>query len=287
MPERPRRVHQYASVALRELSPVVPLLDVRDGQHDPVRVKDSKDRDAHSTLYINPSSHTVPDAPTLRTLRTLRLSRPSMACTASPASLRSSIYAWVEPQNTEAYLTPKEPSPLGFGHPLGKLWERAVGPEMADYLGAMGVKCSSLDPSTSATLTIWLGALLSTLTAGVGVKIAVHCTGILSTNSINDVHVELRELKVFRPSPLPASLSLSPLLSVSPSEAERMTSSPRRRRRRRKPKSWSPSRISPSDQHLMEYVSEKTEFKRDSSQLEVTQCRTEYSKQAFITVLSR
>ncbi len=59
---------------------------------------------------------------------------------------RSSSYTWVEPRGAEAYLTPKELTPLGFGHPLENLWEHKVGPEMVSYLDNIGVKCSSLDP---------------------------------------------------------------------------------------------------------------------------------------------
>ena len=129
---------------------------------------------------------------------------------------RSSTYAWVEPRGPEAYLTPKELRPLGFIHPLGKLWERTIGPEMVAYLDAMEVKCSSLDPvrigfigDSSPPAIIWIGVLPGTLTAEAGVKVAVHCKGILAANGIDDVHVELRESEVFRTAklykPLPTS----------------------------------------------------------------------------------
>ncbi|KAF8334478.1 hypothetical protein F5887DRAFT_1273561, partial [Amanita rubescens] len=118
---------------------------------------------------------------------------------------RSSSYVWVEPQGLEAYLTPKELSPLGFGHPLKNVWEDKVGPEMISYLDDMGVKWSSLDPlrigyagDPSPPPILWIGVLPGTLTHEVGVNVAIHCKNILSANGIDDVHVELRESEVFR-----------------------------------------------------------------------------------------
>jgi hypothetical protein len=118
---------------------------------------------------------------------------------------RSSTYAWVEPRGAEAYLTPKELTPLGFGHPLEDHWEHKVGPEVVSYLDDEGVKCSSLDPlrigdagDRSPPAILWIGVLPGTLTAEAGVKVAAQCKNILSANGIDDVHVELRESEVSR-----------------------------------------------------------------------------------------
>jgi hypothetical protein len=76
---------------------------------------------------------------------------------------------------------------------------------MVSYLDSMGVKCSSLDPSRigctddpSPPTIIWVGVFPDALPAKDGVNVAIRCKDILSTNGIDDVHVELRELKVFR-----------------------------------------------------------------------------------------
>ncbi|KAH8994558.1 hypothetical protein EDB92DRAFT_1943867 [Lactarius akahatsu] len=58
---------------------------------------------------------------------------------------RSSIDIWIEPRDAEAYLTPKELSPLDSDRPpLRDIWEPTVGPDTANYLDAKSVKC--LDP---------------------------------------------------------------------------------------------------------------------------------------------
>ncbi|KAK7045947.1 hypothetical protein VNI00_006942 [Paramarasmius palmivorus] len=117
---------------------------------------------------------------------------------------RSDTNAWLEPKGAEAYLLPKECSPLGL-HPLQKIWEGMVGPAMDEYLVSKGVEYTSLDPvrmgyagDSSPSAIVWIGVLLRSLSAEVGVEVATHCKGILSAHGIDDVHVEIRESEVFR-----------------------------------------------------------------------------------------
>ncbi|KAF8638736.1 hypothetical protein AX16_010459 [Volvariella volvacea WC 439] len=104
----------------------------------------------------------------------------------------------------EAYLVPKEASPLGF-HPLQEIWETTVGPAMVAYLDTKGVKWTSLDPirmgyagDSSPPAIVWMGVLPGSLTAEIGLEVATYCKGILSAHDIDDVHVEIRESEVFR-----------------------------------------------------------------------------------------
>ena len=118
---------------------------------------------------------------------------------------RSSADVWVEPTGAEAYLIPKEISPVGL-HPLNDVWETMVGPAMDRYLQDMGVKCSSLDPirmgqvgkPSRPPVIIWVGVLPGTLSADDGVQVATRCKAILTDSSIDDVHVEIRESEVTR-----------------------------------------------------------------------------------------
>ncbi|THU83806.1 hypothetical protein K435DRAFT_420482 [Dendrothele bispora CBS 962.96] len=131
---------------------------------------------------------------------------------------RSSSDVWREPRGAEAYLRPKELSPLGFDHPLRYIWEDKIGPTMVSYLDNNGVKCSSLDPvcigyagDSAPPAIVWIGVLPGTLTSEIGVNIAIDCQGILASHGINDVHVELRESEVFRSAklykPVPSSFA--------------------------------------------------------------------------------
>ncbi|KAG8812887.1 hypothetical protein FRC17_001769 [Serendipita sp. 399] len=117
---------------------------------------------------------------------------------------RSSTDVWVEPRGFEAYLIPKESSPLGF-HPLQEIWETKVGPAMVEYLDTNRVECTSLDPirmgyagDSSPPAIIWMGVLRGSLTAEIGVQVAIHCKGILSAHGIDDIHLEIRESEVIR-----------------------------------------------------------------------------------------
>ncbi|KAL4077475.1 hypothetical protein J3A83DRAFT_4388852 [Scleroderma citrinum] len=111
---------------------------------------------------------------------------------------RSSTYIWLEPTGLEAYPGEKELTPLGYDHPLQAIWEPIVGP-------AMGVQWTSLDPvrigsagDLSPPVIVWIGVRPGSLSAEVGVEVAMHCKGLLSAHSIDDIHVEIRESEVFR-----------------------------------------------------------------------------------------
>ena len=162
--------------------------------------------DSDSRTHISLATHNAPDEPTAP--------RPPSAVEAKcyyyglPSNprliARSSFDSWVKPRGPEAYLIPKELAPLGFGHPLGRVWESTVGPEIIRYLHSVDVKFSSLDVlrigyagDTSPPPIVWIGVLPGTLTAEIGVDVAVQCKNILSANGIDDVHIELRESEVF------------------------------------------------------------------------------------------
>jgi hypothetical protein len=117
---------------------------------------------------------------------------------------RSSFDVWLEPTGPEAYLLPKESSPIGL-HPLRDIWEATVGPAIVDYLGSKEVEWTSLDPVrmgfsgvSSPPVIVWMGVVPGSLSAEEGIEVAVYCKGILSAHNINDVHVEIRESEVFR-----------------------------------------------------------------------------------------
>lgn len=117
---------------------------------------------------------------------------------------RSSLDVWLEPTGPEAYLLPKESSPIGL-HPLRDIWEATVGPAIVDYLGSKEVEWTSLDPVrmgfsgvSSPPVIVWMGVVPGSLSAEEGIEVAVYCKGILSAHNINDVHVEIRESEVFR-----------------------------------------------------------------------------------------
>ncbi|KAI0304089.1 hypothetical protein BC826DRAFT_903028 [Russula brevipes] len=117
---------------------------------------------------------------------------------------RSSTDAWIVPRGPYEVLLPKEAGPLGF-HPLQDIWEATVGPAMVGYLNTNGVKWTSLDPvrmghtgDPCPPAIVWVGVLPGSLTAEIGVKVAIDCKGILDANGIHDVHIEIRESEIFR-----------------------------------------------------------------------------------------
>jgi len=118
-----------------------------------------------------------------------------------PLVARSSFNVWVKPTGPEAYLIPKESSPIGL-HPLRVIWEATVGPAMVGYLDSKGVKWTSLDPvhmgcagESSPPVIVWMGVVPGSLSAEEGVEVATHSKSILSAHGI-DVHVEIRESMV-------------------------------------------------------------------------------------------
>jgi hypothetical protein len=60
---------------------------------------------------------------------------------------RSSTNVWVEPTGPEAYLHPKESSPIGL-HPLREIWEVTVGPRHDRLFGLQGGEVYESGPSS-------------------------------------------------------------------------------------------------------------------------------------------
>jgi hypothetical protein len=58
---------------------------------------------------------------------------------------RSSPDVWKKPTGPEAFMEPKELTPLGM-HPLNTFWEKTVGPAMDLYFQEKGVECTSMIP---------------------------------------------------------------------------------------------------------------------------------------------
>jgi len=115
----------------------------------------------------------------------------------------SSLDVWLEPTGPEAYLLPKESSPIDL-HPLREIWEAMVGPDMVLYLDSKAVEWTSLDPvrmryasDSSPPVIVWIGVVPWSLTAEKGVEVATQCRSILSAYNIN-IHVEIRESVVMR-----------------------------------------------------------------------------------------
>ncbi|KAG8883893.1 hypothetical protein FRB98_002745 [Tulasnella sp. 332] len=112
---------------------------------------------------------------------------------------RSNSAPWMEPTGPEAYLEPKELSPLG-DHPLDGVWEDQAGPAMADYLSARQVQWTLLHPvrlgivdQGSPLPFVMVGVSPNTLSAEDGLGIAVYCRSILEGRGIQDIHVILYE----------------------------------------------------------------------------------------------
>jgi len=116
---------------------------------------------------------------------------------------RFSLDVWLEPTGPEAYLLPKESSPIGL-HPLREIWEATVGPDMILYLDSKAVEWTSLDPvrmryasDSARPVIVWIGVVPGSLTAEKGFEVATQCRSILSAYNIN-THVEIRESVVMR-----------------------------------------------------------------------------------------
>ncbi|KAI2606773.1 hypothetical protein GGR54DRAFT_408503 [Hypoxylon sp. NC1633] len=126
---------------------------------------------------------------------------------------RSSSEVWKKPTGPEAYLEPKEFSPLG-DHSLIGIWEDQVGPALDDYLLGQKVQCSLLHPvrlglvdQVSPPPVIMIGINHNTLSAEDGIRVATHCRSILVEHGIKDIHVILYESKyqlfggMYKPAP--------------------------------------------------------------------------------------
>ena len=114
---------------------------------------------------------------------------------------RSSTDVWMKPTGPEAYLQPKELTPLG-AHRLNGIWEDAIGPALDSYLLKMQVQCTFLHPlrigiagQPSPPAFILVGVNHGTLSHKLGIEVALHCRTILLQNDINDIHVIICESK--------------------------------------------------------------------------------------------
>ncbi|KDQ52060.1 hypothetical protein JAAARDRAFT_139278 [Jaapia argillacea MUCL 33604] len=135
---------------------------------------------------------------------------------------RSSPDVWIKPSGPEAYLQPKQLTPLG-AHLLNEVWEKTVGPAMDRYLQGKGVQSTSMNPlrigivgQSSPPAVIFIGVNPGTLSHELGIEVAVHCRSILVRNGIDDVHVEIRESKFTR-----AALMYKPAISANPATVVR------------------------------------------------------------------
>ncbi|KAL4071585.1 hypothetical protein V8B97DRAFT_2042554 [Scleroderma yunnanense] len=164
----------------------------------------TNDPDSLPTLHTSLVGHTyppgVPTAPSLVEAQCFYYGLPSRPRLVA----RSSTYIWLKPTGLEAYLCPKELSPLGYDHPLRAIWETTVGPAMVTYLDSQGVQWTSLDPvrigftgDLSPPAIVWMGVCPGSLSAEAGVEVATHCKGLLSAHGIDDIHIEIRESEVF------------------------------------------------------------------------------------------
>ena len=130
---------------------------------------------------------------------------------------RSSPDVWMKPTGAEAYLEPKELTPLGK-HRLNEIWEDTVGPAMDRYLLEKQVQCSILNPlrigiagKPYPPAFILVGVNPGTLSAELGIKVAVHCRSILLQNDIDDIHVIICESKFTR-----SATMYKPAISANP-----------------------------------------------------------------------
>ncbi|KAF9778340.1 hypothetical protein BJ322DRAFT_1092749 [Thelephora terrestris] len=130
---------------------------------------------------------------------------------------RSSADVWMKPTGAEAYLEPKELTPLGT-HRLNGVWEDTVGPAMDRYLLEKQVQCSILNPlrigiagKPSPPAFILVGVNPGTLSPELGIEVAVHCHSILLQNGIDDIHVIICESTFTR-----SATMYKPAISANP-----------------------------------------------------------------------
>ncbi|KAN0087169.1 hypothetical protein V8E54_000857 [Elaphomyces granulatus] len=130
---------------------------------------------------------------------------------------RSSPNVWKKPTGPEAFMEPKELTPLGM-HPLNTFWEKTVGPAMDLYFQEKGVECTSMIPlrigiagQSSPPPVIFVGVNPGSLTPEFGIEVALHCRYILLQNGIDDVHVEIRESTFSH-----AAMMYKPAISANP-----------------------------------------------------------------------
>ncbi|KAH9887288.1 hypothetical protein C8Q73DRAFT_657226, partial [Cubamyces lactineus] len=106
---------------------------------------------------------------------------------------------WMQPTGAEAYLQPKELTPLG-PHRLDGIWEDTVGPAMERYLVNRQVQFSIMHPlrlgmagQSSPPAFIMIGVNPDSVSPEFGLELAIHCRFILLDHQIEDVHVIIYE----------------------------------------------------------------------------------------------
>ncbi|KAI9460941.1 hypothetical protein BJY52DRAFT_1117551 [Lactarius psammicola] len=183
------------------------------------------DQDVKSTILISLLNHSVPNPPTNAPYipSDVEATNYYYGLPSKPRFIaRSSPDVWMKPTGAEAYLEPKELTPLGT-HLLNAVWEKTVGPAMDLYLQGKGVQNTSMNPlrigiagKSSPPAVIFVGVNPGSLSPKLGIEVAVHCRSILVQNGIDDVHVEIRESKFTR-----AAMMYKPAISANPAAAVR------------------------------------------------------------------
>jgi len=162
------------------------------------------DQNVHPTILIAMASHAVPDPPTNAPYipSEVEAKHYFYGLPSKPRLIaRSNADVWMRPTGPEAYLEPKELTPLGI-HRLNGVWEDIVGPAMDTYLLEKQVQCSIMNPlrigiagKPSPPAFILVGVNPGSLSAELGIKVAIHCHSILLQNDIDDIHIIICESK--------------------------------------------------------------------------------------------
>ena len=180
----------------------------------------STDQDVHPTILISLINHTIPDPPTNAPYipSEVEAKHYLYGLPSKPRFIaRSSHDVWMKPTGPEAYLDPKELTPLG-AHRLNEVWEDTVGPAMDGYLLEKQVQCTIIHPvrigvagQPSPPAFILVGVNHGTLSAELGIEVAVHCRSILLQSDIDDIHAIIYESNFTR-----SAMMYKPAISANP-----------------------------------------------------------------------
>jgi len=180
----------------------------------------STDHNVYSTIPISLTNHAVPDPPIDAPYvpSEVEATHYLYGFPSKPRLIaRSNPDVWTKPTGAEAYLEPKELTPLGM-HRLDGVWEDTVGPAMDHYLLEKKVQCSILNPlrigiagKSSPPAFILVGVNPGTLSPELGIEVAVHCRSILIQNEIHDTHIIICESKFTR-----YAIMYKPTISANP-----------------------------------------------------------------------
>ncbi|CUS06751.1 unnamed protein product [Tuber aestivum] len=112
---------------------------------------------------------------------------------------RTSATLWKPPVCPPGYPSAKWLRTVG-NHPLGKIWEGSLAPQIHKTLESQGVKWTSTDVARIGLVgeflppvIIWIGVQPGTLSREDGHAVAIQCKGLLLEHQILDVEVEIRE----------------------------------------------------------------------------------------------